>query len=101
MLARNADLLVKRNADGIDDRVRQVVDQLYRATVVLKSAVAVMAPIERINSKLEPVSDSNFDFFANKHVVPTGAVRPRHCVLELNTDRRGGWRFIYISESAD
>src|SRR5207237_8085383 len=98
MLARNADLLVKRNADGIDDRVRQVVDQLYRATVVLKSAVAVMAPIERINSKLEPVSDSNFDFFANKHVVPTGSVRPGHCVLGLTTAMRACWRFVDIGK---
>src|SRR5438477_12834376 len=97
MLARNADLLVKRNADGIDDWVRQVVDQLYRATVVLKSAVAVMAPIERINSKFEPFSDSNFDCFANKHVVPTGAVYPRHCVLEFNTARRCCWCLILIS----
>src|SRR5256885_11715535 len=98
MLARDADLLIKREPDRIDDRIRQVVDDLQRAAVVLQTARAVTTPVERINSELESISDSNFELFANEDIVPTGAVRPRDRIFEFNTPRSRCRRFVQKSE---
>src|SRR5437588_1681091 len=101
MLARDAEFLVKRNADGIDDWIRQIVNQLERAAVILKSVVAAMTPGEWINPELKSIGDSNLKLFANKNVVPIRAVRPRDCIFEFNTPRWRSRRFIEESEMAN
>src|SRR5438045_3408736 len=98
MLARNADLLVKRNADRIDHRVRQVANYFNCSAIVLKSVVAEMTPVQRINAELESFGYSNFDFFANEDVVPTRAVLPCDRVFELDATRRRRRRFVQKSE---
>ncbi len=101
MLACRADFLVKRNADWIDDRIRQVVDQLDRAAVVMKSVVAVMTPVERINPELEAIGYSNFELFANEYVIPIRAVAPCDRVFQLNAARRRRRRFVQEGEVTD
>src|SRR5947209_536936 len=98
MLARDADLLIEREPNWVDDRIRQVVDDLKRPAIVVEAAMAVMTPIQRINSKLEAISDSNFELFANEDIVPTGVVRPRDHIFQLNTPGRRRWRFVQKSE---
>src|SRR5437588_7918009 len=94
MLPRRPDFFIERNPDWIDHWVRQIVDRFDRAAVIFEAAVVVMRPIERINSELKALGDSNLEFFANENVVPVRSMLPRYRVLQLNTSRRRSRRFV-------
>src|SRR5437588_3227273 len=98
MLTRRADYLVKRNPHRIDHWVRQIVDRFDRAAVIFEAAVVVMRPIERINSELKALGDSNLELFANENVVPIRAVRPDRRIFKFNASRRRSRRFVKKSK---
>src|SRR5258708_701088 len=80
MPAGSAHLLVKRKTDRIDHPIGPHETRFDSAAVVFQAAIAVMRPVEWIESKLKPIGDSNLQFFANKKVVPMRAVLPRYRV---------------------
>src|SRR5437588_769552 len=98
MLMRRADFFIERNPDWIDHRVRQIVDRFDGAPVIFEAAVAVMRPIERINSELKALGDSNLALFANENVVPIRAVRPDRRIFKFNASRRRSRRFVKKSK---
>src|SRR5437867_3957842 len=109
MLTASSDLFVERNADWIDNRIGQVVDELNRAAVVRKSVTVcvcalAISPIERINSELEMISDSNFQFLTKSDVVQmrvaAGRSRPGDCVFHFDAAGRRCRGFIQIGKVA-
>src|SRR5437763_13873960 len=101
MSPSGGDFLVKRNADWIDHWVRQVVDRLNRAAVVMKTIIAAVRPIERINPELDPIGDSDFELFADENIVPVRTVPPRYRVFEFDAARRRSRLFVEKSEMAN